>query len=470
MDTTTGTPTGGEPGGATPGQVPPPGGTPPAGGPRNSTESFFEWIDRLGLRRTDERWLSGTAGGVARRLGVDPLIVRGLWFVLCLVGGVGLILYAIGWALLPDDRDDRSLLRDAVQGQFRGEMVGPIVAFILGVNWRLGAWSWWHGDDWVAGIFWLCLFAGVAVVVAAVVGSRSKNGTPGAPPQQPQGRSYPGSPYVPVPSGDVHAAATSSTPTTAFTAPATGPYPTTPVPPDPSPVATKHHGDAKQRDSRDSGRSGAVASAVVGLCLVAGAVVFGLDRGGHVDSPWLVWGGVSLVLLGLGTVVAGLRGRGAGGLTTLAILLGVVALPVASLDHTGAFDGDVRAIAPDTTVVATDVATAEDGYTYSVGNLTLDLASLPLPSAGAEPVTVPVHVGAGDTVIQVPRGAEVRATVRLWAGDVSWQVGDDDQHRSSHNIRTGSDTFETPAVAGGGTPQLVLDVTGAAGTITIEEK
>jgi phage shock protein PspC (stress-responsive transcriptional regulator) len=381
MDTTTGTPTGGEPGGATQGQVPPPDGTPPAGGPRNGTESFFEWIDRLGLRRTDERWLSGTAGGVARRLGVAPLLVRGLWLVLCLVGGVGLILYAIGWALLPDDRDGRSLLGDAVHGQFRGEMVGPIVAFILGVNWRFGAWSWWRGDDWIAGVFWLCLLAGVAVVVAAVHASRGKDGGQGT--QQQQGQPYPGQPdprqpYPPAPSGDVPAAATPGTPTAAFTAPAAAPYATAPVPPAyaapsyaapaptpplPAPVATKHHGDAKQGGPRDGRRSGAVASAVVGLCLVAGAVVFGLDRGGHVDSPWLVWGGVSLVLLGLGTVVAGLRGRGAGGLTTLAILLGVLVLPVASLDHTGAFDGDVRAIAPDTTVVATAVATAEAGYT-----------------------------------------------------------------------------------------------------------
>ncbi|GMA22632.1 hypothetical protein GCM10025864_03910 [Luteimicrobium album] len=145
-------------------------------------------------------------------------------------------------------------------------------------------------------------------------------------------------------------------------------------------------------------------------------------------------------------------------------------LPVAALDHTGAFDGDVRAIAPDTTVVATDVATAEDGYTYSVGDLTLDLTSLPLPAAGADPVKVPVRLGAGETVIQVPHGAEVRAVVHLWAGDVYWHVGSEDQYRSDHDARTGSITYETPAVAAGGTPQLVLDVTGAAGTVTIEEK
>ena len=489
MDTTTGAPTGGEPGSGTQGQVPPQGEG-PAGGPRHDTDSFFEWIDRLGLRRTDERWLSGTAGGVARRMGVDPLIVRGLWFVLCLVGGVGLILYAIGWSLLPDDRDGRSLVQDAVHGRFRGEMVGPVIAFILGANWRFGAWSWWRGDDWVAGIFWLCLFAGVAVAVAAVVSTRGKNG-PGPGPQGPAQQhpyapqpyphpqqTYPAQPYPTPSAGDAVPPVPSDSPTTAaFAAPTTAPYTSAPArpvpaytapaptPPAPLPVATKH-----DRDRRRGGRSGAIASAVVGLCLVAGAVVFGLDRGGHVTSPWLVWGGVSLVLLGLGTVVAGLRGRSAGGLTTLAILLGVIVLPTAALDHSGAFDGDVRAIAPSTTVVATDAAAARDGYTYSVGDLTLDLTQLPLPAAGAAPVTVPVRLGAGETTIQVPRGTEVRATVNLWAGDVYWHVGDPSDYQSDHDGRTRSVTYETPAVAAGGTPQLVLDIAGAAGTVTIEEK
>ncbi|MGC5167078.1 PspC domain-containing protein [Luteimicrobium sp. DT211] len=508
MNTTTGAP-GSEPGGTTQGQGAPQGDLPPQG-PTPHGDSFWEWIDRLGLRRTDDRWVSGTAGGVARRLGLDPLLVRGIWFVLCLVAGAGLVLYAIAWALLPDDRNGRSLLRDAVHGQFRGEMVGPIVAFILGVNWRLGAWSWWRGDDWIAGIFWLCLLAGVAVIVAAVLGSRGTWGPssgpqyPGAPQPPSSTQQYPTAqqpttpyptaryPSAPVGGAVPPAPPTPGAPTASFSAPAApspaaAPYAAAPYAaapygapasvraPQPLPVPdlTLPTPPLATKDRRDPGRrrgSGAVASAVVGLCLVAGAVVFGLDRGDHLSSPWLVWGGVSLVLLGLGIVVAGLRGRGSGGLTTLAILLGVVVLPAATLDSSGAFDGDVRAIAPDTPVVATDVTSAEDGYTYSVGDLTVDLTGLPLPAAGGTPVEVPVKLGAGDTTIQVPQGAEVRATVHLFAGDVDWLVGPTADHQSRHGGHANRDTFETAGVAAGGTPQLVLDISSGAGTVTIEEK
>jgi phage shock protein PspC (stress-responsive transcriptional regulator) len=412
------------------------------GGPSRGTDSFFASIERLGIRRTDERWVSGVAGGVARRLGVDPLLVRGVWFVLFLLGGAGLMLYAIAWALLPDDRGGRSLVQDAVHGSFRGGLVAAIIAFVLGVNWRSGWWGWWGSHGWVAATFWMCLLAGIAVVVVAIVGSRSG------------GTSFSSRPAA---SGTPPAASWAPVPPAPDTPPAAATLP--------APVVTK-----QPRRPHERRRSSAISGAVVGLCLMAGAIVFGFDRGGHVSSPWLVWGGVSLVLLGLGIVAAGLRGRAAGGLTTLAILVGVVVVPAGTLDVSGAFDGDVRAIAPDSPVVATDVADAEDGYTYSVGDLTLDLTQLPLPAVGSEPVDVPVRLGAGDSVIQVPSGTQVRAVVHLFAGDVDWLVGPTDDHVSRSGRFANSQTFQTAGVTAGGEPQLVLDVTAAAGTVTIEEK
>ncbi|MGJ0223654.1 TSUP family transporter, partial [Streptococcus pyogenes] len=49
--------------------------------------------------------VGGVAGGVALRLGIDPLITRGVLAVSVLFGGLGLVLYAIGWLLLPEQRD-----------------------------------------------------------------------------------------------------------------------------------------------------------------------------------------------------------------------------------------------------------------------------------------------------------------------------------------------------------------------------
>jgi signal transduction histidine kinase len=47
--------------------------------------------------RTDRRWLSGVAAAIAAELGVDALWIRLSLALLTLVGGVGLLLYALCW-------------------------------------------------------------------------------------------------------------------------------------------------------------------------------------------------------------------------------------------------------------------------------------------------------------------------------------------------------------------------------------
>ena len=49
----------------------------------------------------------GVAGGLGRYAGIDPLIFRILFVVLAVFGGSGLLLYALGWLLVPEDGEDR---------------------------------------------------------------------------------------------------------------------------------------------------------------------------------------------------------------------------------------------------------------------------------------------------------------------------------------------------------------------------
>src|SRR5690606_33345925 len=63
---------------------------------------FFAWLRQLGISRDTDRWFAGVAGGMARRSGIDPIIVRGIFVVLALLGGPGILLYLAGWLLLPD--------------------------------------------------------------------------------------------------------------------------------------------------------------------------------------------------------------------------------------------------------------------------------------------------------------------------------------------------------------------------------
>src|SRR5699024_8001453 len=101
--------------------------------------SFFDSLRRAGLVRTHERWVGGGAGGIAQRLGVDPLLVRGLVVVLTFFGGLGLLLYGLGWALLPEQSDGRIHLQEALRGRFDAGLVGAVAMVIVGLT-RPGFW------------------------------------------------------------------------------------------------------------------------------------------------------------------------------------------------------------------------------------------------------------------------------------------------------------------------------------------
>jgi signal transduction histidine kinase len=58
----------------------------------------------LGLvRRRDQRMVAGVCAGVARWLGVDPIVVRLAAAILALANGVGVLLYLVAWAVLPEE-------------------------------------------------------------------------------------------------------------------------------------------------------------------------------------------------------------------------------------------------------------------------------------------------------------------------------------------------------------------------------
>ncbi len=68
-------------------------------------------------RSTADKKLAGVCGGVARHWGVDPLLVRVGWALLALSGGVGIVLYAAAWLLVPADGSTTSTMDDLTKGQ-----------------------------------------------------------------------------------------------------------------------------------------------------------------------------------------------------------------------------------------------------------------------------------------------------------------------------------------------------------------
>jgi signal transduction histidine kinase/phage shock protein PspC (stress-responsive transcriptional regulator) len=126
--------------------------------------------------------VAGVAGGIARRLGVDPVVIRIAFVVTALANGIGLIAYAIGWLVMPEataaGRDRRPLalpwfgrrlgrgLRRLRIGRLgsggadadQAVAVGLVVIGSLLLLRNLGL---WFGDAFV----WPVVLAGVGVAV-----------------------------------------------------------------------------------------------------------------------------------------------------------------------------------------------------------------------------------------------------------------------------------------------------------------
>lgn len=83
-------------------------------------------LQRAGLIRPwDDRLIGGVCVGIARRLGIDVTLVRIVFALLALAKGLGVLLYALLWILLPApgtrERDVRRIARQNVHG-FRREV------------------------------------------------------------------------------------------------------------------------------------------------------------------------------------------------------------------------------------------------------------------------------------------------------------------------------------------------------------
>jgi phage shock protein PspC (stress-responsive transcriptional regulator) len=81
-----------------------------AGGPFGSGGSGARPLERP----AHDRMLVGVASGAARYLGVDPTVIRIIFAVLVVVGGVGVPLYLAGWLLIPEEGHDQSLASELI--------------------------------------------------------------------------------------------------------------------------------------------------------------------------------------------------------------------------------------------------------------------------------------------------------------------------------------------------------------------
>jgi signal transduction histidine kinase/phage shock protein PspC (stress-responsive transcriptional regulator) len=113
-------------------------------------------------RSSSDRVLTGVAGGIGERLGIDPLVVRLAFVVLSLAGGVGVLLYVAAALVSRGPDPDAQPESPPRTGARQAIAVGMVVAGFLLLLRRAGL---WFGD----GVVWP---AALAVLGSAVIWTR----------------------------------------------------------------------------------------------------------------------------------------------------------------------------------------------------------------------------------------------------------------------------------------------------------
>ena len=468
-------------------------GTPRPGPQGGSTHRFFDSLRGSGLMRTNERWIAGVAGGVAYRFGLDPTLVRCVWVVLSLFAGVGLVLYGLAWALLPEESDGRIHLEEALSGRFNAGLAGAIGMTIIGMS-TFGSGfipNWYVHEAGTAGIaaalwplFWLGLIVLAIVFLIRSAQNRSANRKAARGHRRPQPwqtypagaaqapGSRPGSQAGPAgqaggftPAAGSASAWDSSTPGSgapAFNQPAGGPswqnrsyrqYPSYQQPPVPTRPARP----------RRPGPGSSLSLAVLGLGLLTAAGVWYATATRHLGllQGQFILVGILVALLGAGIVVSGLRRRHGGWMTVLGwpvlFVVAIPALATASIVPTSLARMPFETLRNATTASSSTVtwqeltASASGGSVTrnkDIGDLTLDLRGMPATEAG-KLSTITAHLDVGTLRIKTDtdQRVEVRTDVDMGAIDSqvarAWTVNSRQMDQDDDGPRTYDVTGKT---------------------------
>ena len=468
-------------------------GGPQPGPQGGSTHRFFDSLRGSGLMRTNERWVAGVAGGVAHRFDLDPTLVRCVWVVLSLFAGVGLVLYGLAWALLPEESDGRIHLEEALSGRFNAGLAGAIGMTIIGMS-TFGSGfipNWYVHEAGTAGIaaalwplFWLGLIVLAIIFLIRSAQDRRANRKAARGPRGPQPwQTYPaGAAQTPgnrpgsqagpagpagqaggfTPAAGSTSAWDSSTPgsgTPAFNQPAGGQswqsrsyrqYPSYQQPPVPV-------------RPRRPGPGSSLSLAVLGLGLLTAAGVWYATVTHHLGllQGQFILIGILVALLGAGIVVSGLRRRHGGWMTVLGwpvlFVVAIPALATASIVPTSLSRMPFESLRNATTATSSTVtwqeltASASSGSVTrnkDIGDLTLDLRGMPATEA-SKLSTITTHLDVGTLRIKTDtdQRVEVRADVDMGAIDSqvarAWTVDGRQMNQDDEGPRTYDATGKT---------------------------
>lgn len=327
-------------------------------GPRVTRDEVKD-LGRLRRSRT-ERKISGVAGGIARHVDVDPLLVRVAFVILTIFGGGGILLYGVAWVLVPEEDTEDTVIRTEESVRTIALLVAGVIAVASVVGDSFG------GLD----LPWPLLLVGLVLLVV-FGGKQAKDnraaGLGTAPPPPPPGAG----------------------------APTYSSYRPGPVPP------------PRVRDPRKRGPL--LFPFTFGLAALGLGVVGTLQLAG-VDVTPSAYPATVLGVVGVMLLVGAFYGR-AGGLILIGLLAAVATAGTTALD-------DVTA--GQETPTPRTAAALRDGYDLGVGEIVLDLTKMDageLAKLNGRKVDVDLNVG-HIRVIVPDEGLRVEVDASLEVGEV----------------------------------------------------
>lgn len=350
-------------------------------------------LERLRRSSTD-RYVAGVAGGLGRHFGVDPTIIRVLLAVLAFFGGAGVLIYAVCWIFVPEDRKAEAPI------QVSGETRRLILFSALGIGFLLAMGDAFSGFN--AG--WPIAVVAVIIAIAMVARDRKQRRTGGTPAAEGDLAAAAGADYAQryagfreeyVQYGQEYAQEYAQQYTQAAHQGTSGT--TTPIVPPAPPVWQPPQPPLVPPRPRRTG----ILWFWPTLALIAIALgILGIIDGGATDLEPGVYPATAVAITGLMLVVGAFVGR-PGGL----ILIGFVSsflLAVATVLGTFHFDGRTIEVAP------TTAAAVQSSYEVSLGRIELDLTQVADPEnlAGRQ---LRLSLNAGEIVVILPRA--VNATI-----------------------------------------------------------
>jgi phage shock protein PspC (stress-responsive transcriptional regulator) len=384
------------------------------------------WATRP-CRRSNDRKIAGVAAAIGRRYAIDPVLVRVAFVVATTWGGGGLLLYLLGWLLLPAEGDQA--FAESVVGRGRRSM-SAVLTIVL-VLLILVAWA-------VLGVMNGSNIIGLAVTLGTLfLLHRSRAGLGEVPGSRPVGAPQ---------QSDTEPAATTPT-STVENSQRSGPPAWDPL--GAAPFAWNLPDPSAQPEpiTPPQGARWTLTPITLGLALLAGGIA--LASAPALSAVQIA--AMSLGVVGLGLVAGAFMQRGRG-LIFVAIPLTVLTSILSAVPVAGFKVGNSH-WEPAT------AAQMQPRYSVMLGDSDLDLTRLRL--IDSQTVKTSVAVGVGQTRVYLPPNVDAQVNCQTKFGEINC-LGRSDPEGDPPRVAVTDNGSDGP---GGGT--LILDVHSGIGQIHV---